>query len=109
MKAQYVSGARLDEASVTWEDNPSALLPLDLSQQGSQGSLSLESTLRDQRRSSDGSMSDTVDTRKFKKGAKIFMRGGLAVEKTILNVWSTKTSNESRENSSLASESLGAT
>jgi hypothetical protein len=55
-----------------------------------------------------GSLTDTIDTRRFKKGAQVFMRGGLAVEKTILNVWRTKTSTESRDNISLSSDSIGA-
>ena len=54
------------------------------------------------------SMSDTLDTRRFKQGAKTFMRGGLALEKTLLNSFKTKTSVESRDNESLSSESLGA-
>lgn len=89
------SGANLDDASTY--DSPGTFLP-PLGEFSVGSLITIDSV----------SMADTIDTRKFKKGAKIFMRGGLAVEKTLLNVFKTKTSNESRDNDSLASDSIGA-
>jgi len=96
-------GGALEQASVIEHDSAQVgvlpALSLNQSMADSLGSFGLNDS---------ESMADTLDTRKFKDGAKVFMQGGFAVEKTLLTMFKTKTSAESRENMSLSSESLGA-
>ena len=88
------AGGHLDDADT---EVPANFLPPLLGDL-SHGSLLSNSTLED----------STVDTRRFRSGAVILGRGGLAVEKTLRYVFGATMSNESRDTDSITSESLHA-